>query len=103
VAQEPTVSAPRLSDLRAAGPADSTLRNLLQTLSSKLELYERLAVLEYEASAERHASAATAFRELAVIERRSCEDLVQHLRRHLDETAGAAEPPCAPPKGDALS
>jgi hypothetical protein len=62
------------------------LQHLLQTLSSKLELYERLAIFEYEASLERHASAATAFRELAVTERRSCEDLVRHLRLHLDET-----------------
>jgi hypothetical protein len=103
VVRDPTVSPPRLSDLRAAGPADSTLRNLLQTLSSKLELYERLAVLEYEASADRHASAAAAFRELAVIERRSCEDLVQHLRRHLDETAGAVARTSARPERDAPS
>lgn len=83
-------TARRLSDLTAALPADRTLQNLLGLMSAKLELCSRLPILEYEAANEGHEACATAFHEMAEIERRSFTDLVACLRRHLDET-GAGE------------
>jgi len=80
-----------ISDLRGAQPADATLQNLLGVLSSKLELCSRLPIYEYEASNEGHEQCAAAFRALADVERRSFDELLNALRRHLDETAAARE------------
>ena len=77
----------RLSDLRRSQPTDETLKGLLGTLSTKLELCSRLPFLAYQADQEGFAEAAMAFRSLAMSERRSLEDLLQSLRYHLDRTA----------------
>ena len=74
----------RLSDLKAAQPTDETLKGLLGTLSTKLELCGRLPFLAYQADQEGFRDAAAAFRALAVSERRSIADLVASLRTHLD-------------------
>jgi hypothetical protein len=88
---EPTPSdAPlRLSDLRRDQPADTTLRNLLGVLSAKLELCASLPVYEWEAGSEGHASCALAFRHLAEMERRTCNDVLEQLRLHLDRRSSA--------------
>jgi rubrerythrin len=80
------VTLSRLSDLRQSQPADATLRNLLQTLSTKLELCARLPVLAYEADREGHTKTAAAFRRLAAVERRSLDELLESLKRHLEPT-----------------
>ena len=76
----------RLSDLGSAQPADETLRNLLGTLNAKLDLCARLPFLAYQADREGFEHAAATFRELAVMERRSLEDLLTSLKSHLDHT-----------------
>jgi hypothetical protein len=91
VARKSSSAVPRLCDLAAAGPGDATLHNFLHVLTAKLELAARLAVLEYEATAAGHETAARAFRRLAVSERRVCEDLLRSFRLHLDETIPAEE------------
>jgi hypothetical protein len=82
----------RLSDLRAAQPADETLKGLLSTLSTKLELCARLPFLAYQADQEGFGDAAAAFRALAISERRSLGELVASLRAHLDQTDVMAPP-----------
>ena len=77
----------RLSDLRRAQPTDETLKALLGTLSTKLELCGRLPFLAYQADQEGFADVASAFRNLAIAERRSLEELLTSLRYHLDQTA----------------
>jgi len=77
----------RLSDLRRSQPTDETLKGLLGTLSTKLELCGRLPFLAYQADQEGFAEAATAFRSLAMSEKRSLEDLLESLRHHLERTA----------------
>ena len=77
----------RLSDLGRAQPADETLRNLLGTLNAKLDLCARLPFLAYQADREGFEHAAATFSELAVMERRSLEDLLASLRLHLDRMA----------------
>jgi hypothetical protein len=74
----------RLGDLRRAQHADATLRNLLGVLSAKLELCATLPVYEWEAGSEGYEECAVAFRDLAVAERRSCSDMLDRLREHLD-------------------
>jgi len=74
----------RLSDLRRAQPTDETLKALLGTLSTKLELCARLPFLAYQADQEGFEDAAEAFRSLAVAERRTLADLFTSLRSHLD-------------------
>jgi hypothetical protein len=76
----------RLSDLARVHPADRTLQNLLGTLSAKLELCSRLPIFEYEASSEGHTVCATAFQDLAALERQSFNELLLCLRQHLDAT-----------------
>lgn len=76
----------RLSDLRRAQPTDETLKALLGTLSTKLELCGRLPFLAYQADQEGFADTAAAFRSLAAAERRSLEELLASLRYHLDRT-----------------
>lgn len=86
----------RLSDLRRAQPADSTMQNLLVLLSSKLELCSRLPVYEYEAGSEGHAACAEAFHKLADTERESFNDLLTCLQHHLEESPpGGAQRPQA--------
>ena len=75
-----------LRDLRRAQPADATLQNLLQVMSSKLELCRRLPIFEYEAGEEGHRACAATFRELAEIEQRAFTLLAACLRGHLDES-----------------
>jgi len=76
----------RLSDLRRAQPTDETLKALLGTLNSKLELCGRLPFLAYQADEEGFEDVATAFRDLAVAEQRTLEDLLVNLKCHLDRT-----------------
>ena len=87
-----------ITDLRGAQPADATLQNLLSVLKSKLELCSRLPIFEYEAQNEGHAASAAAFHALAEVERRSFDELLECLRKHLDERA-QAEPGAAPHGG----
>jgi hypothetical protein len=77
----------RLSDLEAARPTDETLRGLLGTLNTKLDLCARLPFLAYQADQEGFRDAAAAFRSLAAAERRSLAELVASLRSHLDQSS----------------
>lgn len=86
---EESNAARRLSDLRAAQPADPTLQNLLGVLSAKLDLCSRLPIYEYEAGSEGHEDAARAFRRLAEVERRSFDEIIAALRQHLDQRTPA--------------
>jgi hypothetical protein len=72
-------------------PADSTLENLLRTLTAKLEMCSRLPVYEYEASSEGHEASAMAFHQLAEVERRTFSNLLDCLRLHLDAAERATE------------
>jgi hypothetical protein len=76
----------RLSDLDRARPADETLRALLGTLNTKLDLCARLPFLAYQADREGFEDAAASFRAMAVQERRSLADLLATLNCHLDLT-----------------
>lgn len=77
----------RLSELRRAQPGDATLRNLLSVVNSKLDLCASLPVFEWEAGTEGWPERADGFRELAETERRSCSDLLEQLRIHLEARA----------------
>ena len=79
----------RLADLRRAQPVDATLQNLLALLSTKLELCARLPIFEWEAGSEGHDVCATALRAFAEAERRSCDDVIDCLRLHIEETTRA--------------
>jgi hypothetical protein len=79
----------RLADLRRAQPVDSTLQNLLALLTTKLDLCARLPVFEWEAESEGHDGCATALRAFAEAERRSCHDVIDCLRLHLEQTTRA--------------
>lgn len=81
-----SASKSRLSDVSAADPADLSLQNLLGIVEAKLTMCRRLPIFEYEAQSAGFTACATAFRELAVTERRSMDQLLICLRRHLDET-----------------
>ena len=74
----------RLTNLRRAQPADATLKNLLGVVSAKLELCASLPVYEWEADSEGYHESALAFRSLAEAERRSCADVLDRLREHLE-------------------
>jgi hypothetical protein len=80
------VTLQRLSDLDRVRPVDETLRALLGTLTTKLDLCARLPFLAYQADREGFGDAAATFREMAVHERRSLADLLVTLRSHLDVT-----------------
>jgi hypothetical protein len=86
-----TDAARRLADLQRAQPADATLRNLLGCLNAKLDLCARLPVFEWEAGNEGYESSAHAFRRLAEAERRSCAEILDCLREHLELHPGVAE------------
>jgi hypothetical protein len=74
----------RLSDLDSLRPGSETLRALLGTLNTKLDLCARLPFLAYQAEREGFADAAATFREMAHDERLSVAALLQTLRAHLD-------------------
>jgi hypothetical protein len=74
----------RLGRLRRTQPADATLRNLLSVLSAKLELCSSLSVYQWEAETEGYDASADAFHTLAEAESRSCSDLIDRLREHLE-------------------
>ena len=80
------VTVQRLSDLDRARPADETLRALLGTLNTKLDLCTRLPFLAYQADREGFEDAAASFRAMAVQERRLLADLIVALKSHLDLT-----------------
>jgi rubrerythrin len=82
----------RLSDLRRSQPTDETLRALLGTLSTKLELCSRLPFLAYQADQEGFGDAAQAFRNLAVAERRTVAELLTSLKSHLDRVDAEPAP-----------
>jgi hypothetical protein len=86
---DPSEATRRLTDLRRAQPTDATLRNLLGVLSAKLELCASLPVYEWEAGTEGHEHCAAAFRHLAEEERRSCNEVLDQLREHLELRAAA--------------
>jgi hypothetical protein len=83
----PSEATRRLTDLRRGQPTDATLRNLLGVLSAKLELCASLPVYEWEAGSEGHERCAAAFRHLAEAERRSCDEVLEQLRMHLEHRA----------------
>lgn len=74
----------RLSDLDRLRPGSETLRALLGTLSTKLDLCAQLPFLAYQAEREGFGDTAATFRELARDERRSVTGLLSTLRSHLD-------------------
>ena len=76
----------RLSDLDRLRPGSETLRALLGTLNTKLDLCARLPFLAYQAEREGFGDAAATFRELALDERRSLACLLAALKSHLDVT-----------------
>ena len=80
------VTLQRLSDLDRVRPADETLRALLGTLNTKLDLCARLPFLAYQADREGYEDAAAMFREMAAQERRSLSGLLVGLKSHLDVT-----------------
>jgi len=77
-------------------PADETLRGLLGTLTTKLDLCSRLPFLAYQADREGFGNAAASFRALAVQERESLADLLLTLKYHLDLTQEPVRPERAP-------
>ena len=83
--------APSLSNLRRAQADDPTLKNLLQILTTKLELCSRLPVFEWEAAHAGDANCAATFRRLAEEERRSCSYIIDCLQKHLDLRATLAD------------
>jgi hypothetical protein len=89
VAPNETPPARGLGELRRERAADETMRNLLELLSSKLELCARLPVLELEAGGEGHLDVVEAFREIAEVERGSIETLKRCLLHELVETTDA--------------
>ena len=75
----------RLSKLQRSRAADSTLKNLLATLSGQIQTCSNLAVFAYEADTEGHQALAGAFRDLAQTEQASFNTMLECLRRHLNE------------------
>jgi hypothetical protein len=71
-----------IHDLHAAGAGDTTLKNLVDVLSTLLELSARLPVLAYEAERERHQGCADLFDAIASAERSHVDLLLAAVRRH---------------------
>jgi hypothetical protein len=90
------VTLQRLSDLDRTRPADETLRALLGTLTTKIDLCTRLPFLAYQADREGFGDAAASFRAMAVQERRSLADLLVTLKCHLDLTHESVSPERTP-------
>ena len=86
--RRPSSTAQRLAELRSAQPCDTTLQNLLNILTAKLDLSARLPVFEYEADSEGFPEAASFISALASAERESVHDVIRSLRQHLDRTSG---------------
>ena len=61
----------RFGVLRRAQPADATMKNLLELLTVKLELCERLPVWEWEAGDEGNETCAATFHAVLETERRT--------------------------------
>jgi hypothetical protein len=80
------VTVQRLSDLERVRPADETLRALIGTLTTKLDLCAQLPFLAYQADREGFEATAASFRAMAEQERRSLADLLLTLKCHLDLT-----------------
>jgi hypothetical protein len=86
---EPSDATRRLGDLRRSQPTDVTLKNLLALLTTKLELCARLPVCAWEAGDEGHEGCADSLLALADAERSSCQEVLECLRTHLDQTVGS--------------
>jgi rubrerythrin len=71
-------------------PGSETLRALLGTVNTKLDLCARLPFLAYQAEREGFGDAAATFRELAQDEHRSLTGLLTTLKSHLDVTQDLA-------------
>jgi hypothetical protein len=80
---EDTISR-RLSELRATGPADAMLRNLIEVLQTKLETSARLPVLVFEAETDGDHECAELLRSLVVSERQQIAALLEGLRTRID-------------------
>jgi hypothetical protein len=78
------VTLQRLSDLERVRPTNETLRGLLETLNTKLDLCARLPFLAYQADREGFENAAETFREMALDERRAIAGLLVSLKTQLD-------------------
>jgi len=87
----------RLSELRAAQPADTTLRNLIEILLTKLDISARLPVLVFEAEEDGAHDCARLFRSLAMSEKQEIALLLDGLRTHLETRQD--ELPAASPAG----
>ncbi len=74
----------RLSELKAAQPADATLRNLIEVLQMKLELSARLPLLVLEAEQDGDDAGAQVFQTLVTQETGQIAALLDGLRAHLD-------------------
>ena len=85
----------RLSDLQRSRASDATLKNLLSTLTGQIQTCSKLAVFEYEARTEGHPALAAAFHELGKVERASFNQMLEYLRRHLNDEL-APEPKTPP-------
>ena len=85
------VTVQRLSDLERVRPADETLRALIGTLTTKLDLCAQLPFLAYQADREGFEDAAASFRAMAEQERRSLADLLATLKCHLDVTQSVTQ------------
>jgi hypothetical protein len=88
--------AERVSALRAGQPADITVRNLMSTLTSKLELSSRLQVFELEAREDGCDACADVFQQVAAAEHEQISALLAGLKSHLDLHENPAP---APPAG----
>jgi hypothetical protein len=74
----------RLTEIKAAQPADATLRNLIEVLQMKLELSARLPLLVLEAEHDGDHAGARVFQTLVTEEKSQIAALLDGLRHHLD-------------------
>ena len=81
--------AERITELRGAQPADTTVRNLLAALTAKLDLSSRLPVYEREAHEDGCEPCAELFQRLALMEHQAVSALLDGLRDHLEHHMGA--------------
>jgi hypothetical protein len=78
----------RFGALRRAQPADATMKNLLELLTIKLELCERLPVWEWEAGDEGNETSAATFHAVLETERRTCDEVLSSLHEHIERVSG---------------
>jgi hypothetical protein len=76
--------AERITELRGAQPADTTVRNLLAALTAKLDLSSRLPVYELEAHEDGCEACAALFQRLTMSEHQAVSALLDGLRDHLE-------------------